>query len=305
MMENYITLSLETHLFFSRIMKEHAFFLGAGFPCKNEDWIQKADSFRQQFEKLLADVIKISNGRVNSPILESDELVTEFTINAEKRTECLSGVPFNTELSRMEHSLRSGSCRENNREILRIVHQINERSICLLNGLIDFKENILREVGNGRLFTFNYPLLIEHILREARLYRSAIDNLMHNRQVSYKELLGTEEFWNQIMMEHALFIRGLLDPSEEELIQTADDFAMDYRRLLDMARTQDCKATQELAGASLKETLDYQKFKTAGTKGILNCEIASLILPLLADHVLREANHYIRILKCGKMREDN
>lgn len=304
MIENYMTLSLETHLFFSRIMKEHAFFLEAGFPCKNEDWIQKADSFRQQFEQLLADVIKISNGRVNRPILESDELVTEFTINAEKRTGCLSGVAFNTELTRMEQNLRPGPYRDNSRELMRTVHQINERALRLLNGLIEFKETILREVENGRLFTFNYPLLIEHILREARLYRSAIDNLMHNRQVSYKGLLGTEDFWNQIMMEHALFIRGLLDPSEAELIQTADDFAMDYQKLLDMARTQDYKASQELAGASLKETLEYQKFKTAGTKGILNCEIASLILPLLADHVLREANHYIRILKCGKMRED-
>ena len=35
------------------------------------------------------------------------------------------------------------------------------------------------------------------------------------------------------MMEHALFIRGLLDPTEEELIGTADDFAGDYKRLLD------------------------------------------------------------------------
>ncbi len=305
MTENYITLSLETHLFFSRIMKEHAFFLEAGFPCKNEAWIEKADSFRLQFEKLLADVIKISSGRVNSPILNSDELVTEFTINAEKRTECLSGVPFHTELTKMEHNLRSGSCRDNNRETLRMVHQINERAIRLLNGLIEFKENILREVGNGRLFTFNYPLLIEHILREAKLYRSTIDNLMHNRQVSYRGLLGTEEFWNQIMMEHALFIRGLLDPSEEELIQTADDFAMDYRKLLDMANSQNCKVTEDLTGASLQETLKYREFKAAGTKGILNCEIASVILPLLADHVLREANHYIRILKCGKMREDS
>lgn len=304
MIENYITLSLETHLFFSRIMKEHAFFLEAGFPCKNEDWIQKADSFRQQFEQLLADVIKISNGRINRPILESDELVTEFTIHAEKRTEYLSGVAFNTELTRMEQNLRPGSYRENNRELMRMVHRINERALHLLNGLIDFKENILREVENGRLFTFNYPLLIEHILREARLYRSAIDHFMHNRQVSYKGLLGTEDFWNQIMMEHALFIRGLLDPSEVELIQTADDFAMDYQKLLDMARTQDHRASQELTGASLKETIEYQQFKTAGTKGILNCEIVSVILPLLADHVLREANHYIRILNCGKMRED-
>ena len=297
MTENYITLSLETHLFFSRIMKEHALFLEAGFPCKNSDWIQKADCFRQQFEALLIDVIKISSGRINSPILNSNELVTEFTIPAERRTECLSGIPINTEISEMEKQLSSGSCKENSRLVLRMVHQINERSIRLLNGLIDFKERILREVLEGRLFTANYPLLIEHIIREAKLYRSAIDSLMHNRQISYKGIFGTEEFWNQIMMEHALFIRGLLDPSEEELIRMTDGFTMDYRKLLELARTQDCIATHELTGESLKETLKYQQFKTAGAKGILNCDISSIILPLLADHVLREANHYIRILQ--------
>ncbi|MGM9599915.1 MAG: DUF2935 domain-containing protein [Faecousia sp.] len=38
-------------------------------------------------------------------------------------------------------------------------------------------------------------------------------------------------------------------------------------------------------------------FKAAGAKGIQECKIRSVILPLLADHVLREANHYIRLLK--------
>lgn len=36
--------------------------------AKNKEWIQRADHFRQQFEELLADVVKISNGRVNAPI---------------------------------------------------------------------------------------------------------------------------------------------------------------------------------------------------------------------------------------------
>lgn len=296
MIENYITLSLETHLFFARIMKEHSFFLEAGFPCVNKDWIEKADYFRQEFEDLLMDVVKLSNGRINNPILNSNELVTEFTIPAERQTECLSGIAFNTELTQMTTNLHSGFSRDINREFLRIVHQINERSIHLLNGLIDFKENILIEVGNGKLFTFNYPLLIEHIKREACLYRSTIDNLMRNRQVSYQGLLGTEEFWNQIMMEHALFIRGLLDPSEEELVKTAHNFAMDYKKLLEMAKNRDCMANQAMTRNSLDETLKYRDFKAAGTKGILNCEIDSIIIPLLADHVLREANHYIRIL---------
>lgn len=300
MIENYITLSLETHLFFSRIMKEHSLFLEAGFPCKNNNWIQRADFFRQKFEELLADVINISNGRINSPILNSEELATEFTIGAENMTERLSGVPINSRLTQATLALRANPPADNNKEIFRFVQQLNERSLRLLNGLIRFKEDILRSVSAQRLFTANYPLLIEHILREARFYRNTITNIMRNRQISYQGLGGTEEFWNQIMMEHALFIRGLLDPSEEELIRSANDFAVDYERLLETAKRQDSLVTPRLSEASLEETLKYKEFKEAGAKGILSGDIASIILPLLADHVLREANHYIRILEHSK-----
>ena len=48
---------------------------------------------------------------------------------------------------------------------------------------------------------------------------------------------------------------------------------------------------------TITETVKYRYFKKAGTEGITGCQIKSIILPLLADHVLREANHYLRILK--------
>lgn len=163
-MKNYATLSLETHLFFSRIMKEHSLFLEAGFPCKNHTWVQKADWFRKQFESLLLETLRISAGNMQSCILNSNELVTEFTIPAEKRTQYLSGIPINYRISIMEKNLQAG-----------------------------------------------------------------------------------------------------------------------------------CSLTE----MSLAETLKYREFKTAGAEGILENEIASIILPLLADHVLREANHYIRILECS------
>lgn len=296
-MENYVILSIETHLFFARIMKEHALFLQAGFPCKDEEWMKKADWFRQQFEELLRDTLHISNGRINRCVAESNEFVTKFTIPAEKRTECLSGISIDCELSAMAQNLTPICAREDYRRMIPSVHRLNQRALQLLNGLIDFKENILREVGEGRLFTTNYPLLIQHILREAKLYRATIEELMQNKYPSYKNLRKTEEFWNQIMMEHALFIRGLLDPCEEQLIDTADGFAREYCELLEQAKSQDCKATG-LTEKSLEETLKYREFKEAGADGILNCKIASIILPLLADHVLREANHYIRLLEC-------
>ena len=97
------------------------------------------------------------------------------------------------------------------------------------------------------------------------------------------------------MMEHALFIIGLLDPSEEELIHSADSFAKEYCQLLES-----CKGAhkQMMSSSSLDETVKFRDFKIAGTQGIQQCKIRSIILPLLADHVLREANHYIRLLKC-------
>lgn len=298
-MKNYATLSLETHLFFSRIMKEHSLFLEAGFLCNSHAWIQKADWFRMQFEALLLDALRISGGNIQECIINSNELVTEFTIPAEKRTQRLSGIPVDHRISLMEQRLRAGGGLPESRTLNRAVFRLNQRALELLDGLIRFKESILNEVSRGELFTANYPLLLRHIIREARLYRDTVEKLQQNKCDSYESLYETENFWNRIMMEHALFIRGLLDPSEEALIDTADGFAEDYKRLLETARQQDCRANGSLTEMSLAETLKYREFKTAGTEGILENKIASIILPLLADHVLREANHYIRILECS------
>lgn len=74
-MENYVVLSLETHLFFARIMKEHSLFLEAGFVCKDKDWAEKADWFRRQFENLLRSVVMLSDRRVGRAVLQSGEVV--------------------------------------------------------------------------------------------------------------------------------------------------------------------------------------------------------------------------------------
>lgn len=47
---------------------------------------------------------------------------------------------------------------------------------------------------------------------------------------------------------------------------------------------------------ALALTEKFRDFKRSGLEGITGCKIRSLILPLLADHVLREANHYLRLL---------
>ncbi|MEY8283723.1 DUF2935 domain-containing protein [Lachnospiraceae bacterium 50-23] len=296
-MKEYVILSLETHLFFGRIMKEHSLFLLAGFPVKEKTFIQRADQFREEFEDGLRRTVKLADGIVSESVLNSGEIVTEFTQRAECRTEDLTGIPIDATITGAEERLRAGKCVMINREMVYHVKMLNRQMLRSLNGLIAFKEEVLREMTRCRLYTTNYPLLIEHILREAKMYRQIVSELEGRGRISVPDLRNQEIFWNQIMMEHAQFIRGLLDPTECELIETANEFAEDYCRLLEEAREQDRRAMNALTARTLQTTRQYQQFKSAGTEGITGCEIRSVILPLLADHVLREANHYLRILE--------
>ena len=295
--DNYVVKSLELHLFFGRIMKEHSLFLRAGFTPVNVSFSNKAEFFKQEFESLLCQAVTLSNGIVSREVLCSGELVTDFTALAEEQTERFTAIPINKAITSKELRLISGSgCRRCGfgSEKHAQVQRLNCKALKLLDGLIAFKENILKNVLCCEMFTMNYPLLIEHILREAKLYREYVVMLEKEGDLNDRSMKEVECFWNRIMMEHALFIRGLLDPSETELFNSADKFAKEYSALLETCQN---AHNQTLTSNSLEETIEFRNFKMAGTQGIEQCKIRSVILPLLADHVLREANHYIRLLK--------
>ena len=291
----YVVQSLELHLFFGRIMKEHALFLEAGFTPADPSFPQRAEQFKRGFEALLSDAMDLSNGVVRKEVLESGEIVTEFTDLAERQTEHFTGIAISNAITGRALCLQPGvgQCR-NLGPMFGRVHNLNRTALKLLDGLICFKENVLKCVLQGELFTLNYPLLIEHIIREAKLYRKYVQIMEQEGELPEHIVKETECFWNQIMMEHAQFIRGLLEPSEAELFCTADGFAKDYCRLLVASRNAN---DQTLTRQTLEQTIKFRDFKAAGAQGIQQCKIRSIILPLLADHVLREANHYIRLLK--------
>ena len=293
----YVASSLELHLFFARIMKEHALFLEAGFIPVNALFAEEAERLKVQFENLLLEVVRLANGLVCGKVLRSGEIITEFTAKAELQTQCLTGIAINQEITALEAALASGENFSPKPELVGRVRQINQTALRFLQRLILLKERIISNVASCRMFTMNYPLLIKQILREAKLYQSFLMQLESGRPLEERTMRQTEQFWNRIMMEHALFIRGLLDPTECELIETSNGFAADYKRLLEASAAANDRMMGSADSGALELTEKFRDFKRAGVAGIEACKIRSIILPLLADHVLREANHYIRILE--------
>lgn len=297
---DYIRQSLETHLFFGRIMKEHAFFLQVGFTPRDEKFSMRADELRIAFSDFLKDCIALADGVISKEAIVAGEFITQYTLDAEKMTEFYTGVPLEIKLTQAEKCLVAGN---NFHPLLeKKVCSINRRALSLLDNIINFKTTILNDVLCCKMFTLNYPLLIDHILREAKLYRRIIQKLQSREVVNIcREAFEQEAFWNRIMAEHAKFIRGLLDPSEDELFDTADEFGLEFDRLTCEAKEAMDRTTPTDYGRITKESIRATKsirdFKAQGTEGLLDCKIKSIILPLLADHTLREANHYLRLLQ--------
>jgi hypothetical protein len=296
---DFVRQSLELHLFFARIMKEHSFFLELGFTPRDTNYIQRADEFRMAFDMLLADVISLSDGVVSQNVLRSGEVITPYTLNSEMASSYYTGVRIPTELTQREAALSGDGIRYANPMLEERVFMINKHAIDLISALIQFKSDILNNVLSCRMFTVNYPLLIDHIMREARLYLQMVQRLQSRENIDMKkEALEQELFWNRIMAEHSKFIRGLLDPTEDDLINTANNFGKEFDELTAEAKAAMDKTTppEKVTEDSLKATKAIKEFKTQGTKGILDCKVKSIIIPLLGDHTIREASHFLRLL---------
>lgn len=299
----FVRQSLELHLFFARIMKEHSLFLATAFTQKDLDLIQQANALGQAFDKLLVETVSLAQGIVSESVLQSGEVVTPFTLQAEMVTSYFTGVHINTQLTQKEQELRGDHTTICSSELQQCVEMINQNAIGLVTSLINFKAKVLSEVLSCDIFTRNYPTMLQHLIHEAKAYLSMIQKLKrHEMIVVEQEAYAQEAFWNDIMGEHAEFIRGLLDPSEKQLIVGAESFIEEFEELTKKAKKamEGSMPAPGLTSESMRATEDIQDFKKQATQGLLECKIQSVIIPLLSDHVLREANHYLRLLRIFK-----
>lgn len=296
----FVRQSLELHLFSLRVMKEHAFFLEIGFTPKDKVLTQQADAFRLEFDKLLSDVISLSMGVISPDTVQSGDIFTPYTLQAEMKSAYFTGVNINTNLTKAEQGLRGDTIKSCSPMLEKQVSRLNNNAISLVTNLITFKSKVLSDTLSCQIFTCNYPSLLAHIIEEAKFYLNAIHNLEKCKDTTFTPPIYAQIlFWNHVMGDHAKIIRGLLDPSEKELIAGAESFAEEFDTLTNQLKRAIEKElpTTLIIKDIISATEEIRDFKEQATQGILECKIQSIIIPLLGDHVLREANHYLRVLK--------
>lgn len=282
---NSVVLSLEHHLFFSRMMKEHAIFLEVSFACMNQHIAKEADRYKVQFEKILNQAVKLSHGVLSKDIIQSAELVTEYTQSAEREVQRFTGISIDRAITAMEEDMQGEDNAYISPKLANQVLLLNRSAIRILDGIIDFEENILKELMASSIFSTSYPNFVKHLVHEAQSYRSYIINFDNEEEFSCDDMTQVDLFWDHSVLEHTQYVRAILNSANNELIQSCSTFAASYQKMLD--------ELDQKAACTMKNIESEPEITGTAPQFY----IPSVILPLFADHMLREANHYIRLSK--------
>lgn len=189
-----------------------------------------------------------------------------------------------------------------------------DRVMVAVKNIFAFKRHLLHLLIECRIRGgANYPLLIDHTSREA-LYFFKLLCKIRDGEMDYPvdAIVSENVFWIRIMADHLKFIRGLVDPSEREVVDQAHSLSDKFDQLDLHARDLESilwhyRPTNDLIRFEqtvTDATTQVRDFKAAAEELIKQCAALTLIPPLLADHVRREAEHFLEILemiKCDLM----
>ena len=186
------------------------------------------------------------------------------------------------------------------------IKRFNSEVQLAATGIYAFKRKVLGLILTCQLpGANNFPLLVDHTSREANYFRKRLIELNEGKLKPLPDAIIKENvFFLRIMADHAKFIGHLLDPSERKLVDMAREFSNDFDQLLFQATDLESMKPQSKTGPLLDQFLDQNRvsvvslrdFKKTARDLIEECKIKSIIHPLLADHVFREAERFLEII---------
>lgn len=188
---------------------------------------------------------------------------------------------------------------------LRQVQAFNSEVYQAAAAIWGYKRKVLGLTLSCQIRHNNFPLLVDHISREAAYFANRLKELNEGKLAPEPDTVIEENvFFLKIMADHAKFIGHLLDPSERKLVEQAREFSHDFDQLVFQAIDLDSMRPQSETKPILSQFLNQNKvsvaslrdFKKTARELIEACRIKSNIHPLLADHTFREAERFLEII---------
>ncbi|TWH46427.1 DUF2935 domain-containing protein [Sporomusa sp. KB1] len=173
-----------------------------------------------------------------------------------------------------------------------------------LKEFIRYKQLLLGLSLTNKLGSALPPLFFDHVIREAEYFMAILEKLHACKKLAVVKALEAD-FWLRIMAEHTKFIGNRIDPSERSLLEVVTGYQAEFDNLSMQARDyvsflahkpMDLPAFDRFLQDSRVATVRLRDFKQAIHEMIVTNRMLSTIPAVMADHVRREADHFLLVL---------
>lgn len=173
-----------------------------------------------------------------------------------------------------------------------------------LKEFIRYKQLLLGWSLTNKLGSALLPLFLDHVIREAEYFMAILEKLHACKKLAVVKALEAD-FWLRLMAEHTKFIGSRIDPSERSLLDVVTGYQAEFDNLSMQARdyvsflahkSMDLPAFDRFLQDSRVATVRLRDFKQAVHEMIVANRMLSTIPAAMADHVRREADHFLLVL---------
>lgn len=236
-----------------------------------------------------------------SRIMKEHALFLSLGFTHEQKQLIAEAQQFITLFERIEEKLARLTVNSDIRQVQAFNSEVYQAAVSIWS----FKRKVLGLTLRCEIQSNNFPLLVDHISREAAYFANRIKDLNEGKLAPERDTIIQENlFFLRIMADHAKFIGHLLDPSERKLVDQAREFGHDFDQLVFQAIDLDSMRPHSETVPILDQFLDQNRvsvaslrdFKKTARELIEACRIKSNIHPLLADHTFREAERFLEII---------
>ncbi len=287
--------SLANHLYFGGSIRSFCSTIGLTFFKNNQDYIDRAIALGYRATDIINKAILLMNKELASEVLNSDVYITPYTKKLDLLTQELFNISLLIQIDKDIEILKSRGEVSFNEEYMKKIDDLNNLAISLINDFKEFCNEIRINLDNQELFSYLYPDFFNYMYDEISVYGRDIDRIKSKKDYTKFYLNEFTYYFNELLRESALYIRGFLDTKYQDVFDMASFYVNAFSNLTEKYLKSNNNA--DLSIETEKLVVNYKKFVSDTIEKLLISKVYFITPPLTLDNFLTNINVYLFIIK--------
>ncbi len=291
--EEFINQSITLNLFY--LSNIRGFCINITLSFLDDYCVNNAKKFVFRTEEILNSFIDEITGHVPIFALQSNFIITDYTLKCEYLTEKLFDIDLDTSITTQLQLLKTLPIKSNNKSLYNLMTDVNKNTFNLATEYIKFLTVIFNREINNELFSYSTPFLTRGVINLVTMHKDMLNRTIKKMAVSPTYITDYEFKMNEIMKLIAILIAARVDPSHEKIYIKANSFAIEFQVNKVNYINKDLSFEDQMnITKKLKRTMiRFSEFLEDIIIDVLNSKAYFIIEPIFLDDFYRMVNYAI------------